>query len=99
MKLSKKIAEQNAIFEELNKKYEEKHILKFGDLIDLKVLDALQPTKQVLETREKFKEEERQAILRVEKAKQSLMVKKQELLEAKRKNTQIIERITDLGKM
>jgi predicted nuclease with TOPRIM domain len=35
------IGEQNAIFEELNKKYEEKHILKFGDLIDLKVLDAL----------------------------------------------------------
>lgn len=29
----------------LSKKYEEKHILKFGDVIDLKVLDALQPTK------------------------------------------------------
>lgn len=49
------INQKNEKFNELNKKYEEKHILKFGDLIDLKVLDALQPTKQVLEMREKFK--------------------------------------------
>jgi len=26
-------------------------MLKFGDLIDLKILDALEPTKQVLEMR------------------------------------------------
>jgi hypothetical protein len=40
------------------------------------VLDALQPTKQVLEMRDKFKDEERQAIQRVEKAKASLLAKK-----------------------
>lgn len=40
--------------------------------------------------REKFKDEERQAILRVEKAKNSLLEKKKELLEAKRQNTKII---------
>jgi len=47
-------------------------MLKFGDIIDLKILDALEPTKQVLEMREKFKEEEKGSILRVEKAKQVL---------------------------
>lgn len=45
-------------------------MLKFGDVIDLKILDALEPTKAVLDQREKFKEEEKASILRVEKAKQ-----------------------------
>lgn len=31
--------------EDLHKKYEEKHMLKFGDIIDLQILDALEPTK------------------------------------------------------
>lgn len=61
--------EKTEKYDELNKKYQEKHVLKFGDVIDLKVLDALQPTKQVLEMREKFKQEEREAIKRVEQAK------------------------------
>lgn len=30
---------------DLNNKYKEKHMLKFGDIIDLKILDALEPTK------------------------------------------------------
>ena len=30
---------------DLNKQLEEKHMLKFGDIIDLKILDALEPTK------------------------------------------------------
>jgi hypothetical protein len=54
---------------DLNKKYEEKHMLKFGDIIDLKILDALEPTKELLEMRDKFKKEEKDAILRVEKSK------------------------------
>ena len=40
-------------------------MLKFGDLIDLKILDALEPTKQVLEMRQKFKHEERESIKKV----------------------------------
>lgn len=60
------------MIDELSKKYNEKHMLKFGDIIDLKILDALEPTKQVLDMREKFKDEEKLSILRVEKAKQTL---------------------------
>jgi len=40
------------------------------------VLDALEPTPQVLEMREKFKQEERESIKRIEKAKASLGLKK-----------------------
>lgn len=95
--LEKQINLKEQKFTELNKKYEEKHILKFGDIIDLKVLDALQPTKQVLEMREKFKLEEKDAIKRIEKAKLDLLDKKKELLKAKKQNTNIIKDITELG--
>lgn len=43
--LDKQIRENNEIITDLNSKYKEKHMLKFGDLIDLKILDALEPTK------------------------------------------------------
>jgi hypothetical protein len=68
-------------------------MLKFGDLIDLKILDALEPTKQVLEMRQKFKHEERESIKKVEASMQSLMNTKKKLLDAKRENTKIINRI------
>ena len=61
----KDIAEKDEKIEELTKKYEEKHMLKFGDIIDLKIIDALEPTKQVLERRDRFKLEEKEAIKRV----------------------------------
>lgn len=72
-------------------------MLKFGDVIDLKILDALEPTKAVLDQREKFKEEEKASILRVEKAKQQLQERKNVLLQAKKENTSIISSITKLG--
>lgn len=56
--LDKQIREKNELIHDLTNKYKEKHMLKFGDLIDLKILDALEPTKQVLEMRQKFKHEE-----------------------------------------
>jgi predicted RNA-binding protein with RPS1 domain len=68
-------------------------MLKFGDIIDLKILDALEPTKQVLEMRQKFKHEERESIKKVENSMQSLMMTKKRLLEAKRENTKIINKI------
>jgi len=96
--LDKQIRENNEIITDLNSKYKEKHMLKFGDLIDLKILDALEPTKQVLEMRQKFKHEERESIKKVEGAMQSLMNTKKKLLDAKRENTKIINRIQQLGK-
>jgi len=40
---------------EKDKAYEEKHMLKFGDVIDLSILDQLVPTKAVLELRDDYK--------------------------------------------
>ena len=66
MAISKKEAdEKDAKIKELNAKHNEKHLLKFGEVIDLKQIDALEPTKQVLEMRDKFKGEEKESIKRV----------------------------------
>lgn len=40
-------------------------MLKFGDIIDLKILDALEPTKQVIDMRDAFKHEEKEAVKKV----------------------------------
>jgi len=44
-KLEKMNKKKLNIIAELNNKYAEKHMLKFGDIIHLKILDALEPTK------------------------------------------------------
>ncbi len=48
--------------------------------------------------RQKFKHEERESIKKVENSMQSLMMTKKRLLEAKRENTKIINKIQQLGK-
>lgn len=42
--------------ENKKKDYEEKQLLKFGDIIDLKILDALEPTRQVIDMRDRYKQ-------------------------------------------
>jgi len=44
-KLTKDIDKKNKDKTEKDKAYEEKHMLKFGDVIDLSILDSLVPTK------------------------------------------------------
>lgn len=61
----KECAEKDAKIKDLNAKHNEKHLLKFGEIIDLKTIDDLEPTKQVLEMREKFKAEEKESIKKV----------------------------------
>ncbi|KRX11116.1 WD40-repeat-containing domain [Pseudocohnilembus persalinus] len=97
-KRKKEIKMLTEIYNEKTKQQRQKHILKFGELTDLKNIDAMQPTKQVLEMREKFKQEERETIKRIEQAKQSLLQKKKILLETRKQNTSIIKNITKLGK-
>jgi hypothetical protein len=65
----KEAAEKDAKIKDLNAKYSEKHLLKFGEIIDLKTIDDLEPTKQVLEMRKKFKLEEKDSIRKVYKMK------------------------------
>ena len=79
------------------KEYEEKQLLKFGDIIDLKILEALEPTRDLLDTRARYKMEEKEASRRIEQVKQSLQERKKQLLNAKKQNTRIISEITELG--
>ncbi len=82
---------------EADKAYEEEHMLRFGDVMNLEVLDSLVPTKEVLASRETFKKEEKEAEKRVEESKQKFLAVKKKLLEEKKENTRILKKITSLG--
>jgi hypothetical protein len=82
---------------EADKAYEEEHMLRFGDVMNLEVLDSLVPTKEVLAAREAFKKEEKEAEKRVEEAKAKFLAVKKKLLEEKKENTRILKKITSLG--
>lgn len=73
-------------------------MLRFGARIDLRKLDDIQPTKQVEEKRDEFKRKEREAEKRVEEYNQKLLLAKQKLLAEKKANTDVLTRITELGK-
>jgi len=96
-KLTKEIDKLNKDKTEKNKAYEEKHMLKFGDVIDLSILDALVPTKQVLELRDTHKKEEKECEDVIDSAKQRYLNAKKRLLEEKKENTKILNKITALG--
>jgi len=96
-KLSKEIEKLSKDKAEKNKAYEEKHMLKFGDVIDLSILDALVPTKQVLELRESHKKEEKECEAIIDAAKSRYLHAKKKLLDEKKENTKILNKITALG--
>ena len=96
-KLAKETEKLNRDKTEKDKAYEEKHMLKFGDVIDLSILDSLVPTKQVLELREAFKKEEKETEKTIEEAKNKYLNYKKRLLEEKKENTKILNKITALG--
>jgi len=96
-KLDREIKEKNKDCDEARKRYQEEHMLKFGDVIDFSVLDSLVPTKEVLQKREDFKKEEREAEKRVEEAQHKYLLAKKRLFEEKKENTRILNKITALG--
>lgn len=71
--------------------------LKFGEVIDLKILDAMKQTKRLKELKEELKETEKKSSKRIEEATATVENTKKELYELKRKNTEIIKKITALG--
>lgn len=71
--------------------------LKFGEVIDLKILDAMKQTRRLKELKEDLKETEKKSGKRIEEANLTIEQTKKELYEVKRKNTEIIKKITALG--
>lgn len=70
-------------------------MLKFGyimdkEKMDLKFLEAFEPSKQLLDMRTKYKKEENASIRKIEEAQNQLIETKKELLQAKKENTGII---------
>ena len=70
-------------------------MLKFGyimdkEKMDLKFLEAFEPSKQLLDMRQKYKKEENSSIRKIEEAQNQLVETKKELLHAKKENTGII---------
>mmetsp|Transcript_16251 Transcript_16251/g.13879 ORF Transcript_16251/g.13879 Transcript_16251/m.13879 type:complete len:223 (+) Transcript_16251:1276-1944(+) len=80
-----------------DKAHEEEHMLRFGDVMNLEVLDSLVPTQEVLRKREEFKKEERECEKKVEESRLKFLAAKKTLLEEKKENTRILRKITKLG--
>jgi len=79
--------------EELKENYQ----LKFGEEINLEILDGLEETHKLKELKKEFAKEEKESIRKIEEAKKQMNSTKQKLLELKRENTNIINKITGLG--
>ena len=71
--------------------------LKFGKVIDLKILDTLKQTKRLKDLKIKLKEIEKNSLKKIEDFKISLLKTKNDLFDLKKKNTGIIKKITLLG--
>ena len=71
--------------------------LKFGEVIDLKILDSLKQTKKLKELKQQLKDKEISSTKKIEEANNCLQNTKKELYQLKKKNTEIIKRITVLG--
>ena len=81
--------------DELEKNFQ----LKFGERIDLSILDTLKETTKMKDLRREYKSEERAAAEQIRVAQESLAQCKREMMKLKRKNTEIIQRLTNLGKI
>ena len=81
--------------EELEKNFQ----LKFGETIDLSIIDSLKESPRLKELKKEYKTEEKTASLKIKRAKESLCLSKKELMELKSKNTDIIKKLTGLGKI
>lgn len=71
--------------------------LKFGEYVNLDILNSLKETKKLKEMKREYKEVDNSSTKRIEDAKNSLAKTQEELVELKRKNTEILKRITLLG--
>lgn len=71
--------------------------LKFGEVVDLDILETLKETQRVKDLKKEFKETEAACKKRIEDSNAALLKARDQLLEYKRKNTEILKRITTLG--
>lgn len=80
--------------EELNKNFK----IKFGQKIDLEILDTLKETQKVKDLKKEYKFEEKFCEKKIKEAEDSLSNYNKTLMKLKRENTTIIQKLTNLGK-
>lgn len=71
--------------------------LKFGDVIDLKILDSMKQSKRLKELKAEYKELNIKSVKQIEETEENITKTKKDLYELKKKNTEIIKKITNLG--
>jgi len=71
--------------------------LKFGQYVNLEILISLKETKRLKELKREYREVDKAANKRIDDARVSLSKTQEELVDLKRKNTDILKRITWLG--
>ncbi len=76
---------------------EEIYQLKFGERIPQEILDGLEPTQKLKSLQREFEKEEKLSVRKLKEAEEQLKTTMKTLLEAREKNTAIINYITKKG--
>lgn len=79
------------------RQYDERRMLRFGNLVDLDSLEVGGPSAVVIELQNKFNKTEKACFKRIEEADSTLEETQRELTEQMKKNTGLLDLIRTLG--
>lgn len=81
----------------LREELDENFKLKFGEVVDLNILESLKETQKLKDLKKEYKETETACKKWIDDSNISLIKSRNKLFEYKKKNTEIIKHITELG--
>uniref|UniRef100_A0A0G4I0H2 Cilia- and flagella-associated protein 44 n=1 Tax=Chromera velia CCMP2878 TaxID=1169474 RepID=A0A0G4I0H2_9ALVE len=81
----------------LTRKYEEVQMLRFGQVVDLDLIERGQPTEQMQELEEKCEEVERMCSRQIAEQNKQIEMAQEQLLSETRRNTELMDKIVKLG--
>lgn len=97
-RLQKKEKNQaNEHISELTAKFQDIQMLKFGQVVDLELIEKVEPSKYVQELREKVGEAEKEQRRRLARWEKNLEEQKKELAKITQDNTSLMEQIVSMG--
>lgn len=96
--INKEIKQNQAMKKQKEEEYNEKQMLRFGDIVDLDSLEVSGPSQAVLDLRNQQLKVEKMCMRRREEAESELEQTQRELTKAVKENTGLLELIIALGK-
>merc|ERR1719329_151558 len=93
----KEKTQANATIEELNAKFQDIQMLKFGQTVDLDLIEKTAPNKYVQELQEKAAEAEREQRRKLVEWEKKIEKSKKELAKVTQDNTSLMEQIVSMG--